>query len=164
MKVNCHIIVGLGETDRELVELFYLLRSEQIAGYLFSFNPEPGTVMQDVSRAPLHRLRRVQLVKYLIENHDLESAALHFDEQGAISRIEAPEALLQSAVNSGLPFMTNGCPDREGKVACNRPYGSYRPGEEYRDYPFQPDANDVQVIRQQIQLYDVWPGAHHVAG
>ncbi len=157
MRVNCHIIVGLGETDRELVNLFYQLHSEQIAGYLFSFNPEPGTVMQDVSQAPIHRLRRIQLVKYLIESYNLPREALQFDEWDAISRIDAPEDIIRTATDSGLPFMTDGCPDRTGEMACNRPYGSYRPGEEYRDYPFQPNVDDVQVIHNQIRLYEVWP-------
>jgi biotin synthase len=156
MKVNCHIIVGLGETDRELVDMFYQLKSEQIAGYLFSFNPEPGTAMQDASRAPIHRMRRIQLVKYLIENKDLPREALSFDEDESISRLDAPDTMVEVAVNTGLPFMTNGCPDRSGEVACNRPYGSYRPGEEYRDYPFQPDMNDIVVIRQQMKLEEVW--------
>ena len=52
-KVNFHVIVGLGETDRDLVELFYQLKEEQICGYLFSFNPEPGTRMQNVPRTPI---------------------------------------------------------------------------------------------------------------
>lgn len=156
MKVNCHIIVGLGETDKELVDMFYQLKEEQIAGYLFSFNPEPGTVMQDVSRSPIHRMRRIQLVKYLIENKDLPREALTFDADGNIFRLDAPDTMVEVAVNTGLPFMTNGCPDRAGKVACNRPYGSYRPGEEYRDYPFVPDMNDIVVIRQQMKLEEVW--------
>jgi len=156
LKVNCHIIVGLGETDRDLFELFYRLKSEQIAGYLFSFNPEPGTVMQDVPRAPIDRLRRIQLVKYLIEHHDLPRGAVHFDEQDAIARLDAPQATIRAAVESGVPFMTNGCPDRTGQVACNRPYGSYRPGEAYRDYPFRPDAGDLAVINQQMRLDPIW--------
>src|SRR6266496_336687 len=156
MRVNCHIIVGLGETDRELVDMFFHLKKEQIADYLFSFNPEPGTVMQDLSRSPIHRMRRIQLVKHLIENQDLSRDALLFDEAGNILRLDASETMIDVAVNTGLPFMTNGCPDRAGEVACNRPYGSYRPGEEYRDYPFQPNANDLIVIRQQMRLEDVW--------
>ncbi len=52
--------------------------------------------------------------------------------------------------------LTNGCPDRSGKMACNRPYGSYRPGEEYRDYPFLPNTDDLIVIRQQMRLDEVW--------
>ena len=156
MKVNCHIIVGLGETDKELVDMFYQLKSEQIAGYLFSFNPEPGTVMQDLSRSPIHRMRRIQLVKYLVENKDLPREALSFDEEGNIARLHAPEMVVEVAVNTGLPFMTNGCPDRAGEVACNRPYGSYRPGEEYRDYPFVPNMDDLVIIRQQMRLEEIW--------
>lgn len=156
LKVNCHIIVGLGETDRELVDMFYQLQQEQIAGYLFSFNPEPGTVMQDVSRPPIHRMRRIQLVKYLIENLDLPTDTLSFDAAGNLIGLDAPGTVVDIAVNTGLPFMTNGCPDRAGEVACNRPYGSYRPGEEYRDYPFQPNALDLVVIRQQMRLEEVW--------
>jgi biotin synthase-related radical SAM superfamily protein len=155
-KVNCHIIVGLGETDRELIDLFYQLKSEQIASYLFSFNPEPGTAMQHSPRAPLQRWRRIQLAKYLIENHDLPREALAFDAQGNLRGIDAPDLLVETAIDTGLPFMTNGCPDRHGVMACNRPYGSYRPGEEFRDYPFQPDSAEVIIIRQQMRLEEIW--------
>lgn len=151
MRVNCHLIVGLGETDRELVELFYQLKSEQIAAYLFSFNPEPGTVMQDVARAPIHRLRRIQLVKFLIEGRDLPREAVEFDDEGNLARMPTADAEL----DSGIPFMTNGCPDREGNVACNRPFGSYRPGEEFRDYPFVPNRDDVAEIRRQMRPEEV---------
>ena len=156
MKVNCHIIVGLGETDRDLVELFYQLKSEQIAGYLFSFHPEPGTVLQDTPQASIHRLRRIQLVKYLVESQDLPREAIQFDDRGMINSLEAPETMVEVSVGSGLPFMTNGCPDREGALACNRPYGSYRPGEEYRDYPFQPKKEDLTVIQNEMRLDEIW--------
>jgi biotin synthase len=161
LKVNCHIIVGLGETDRELVDLFYRLKAEQIAGYLFSFNPEPGTAMQAVPRAPLHRWRRIQLTKYLIENHDLPRAAIEFDEAGDITRLNAPGLRVEVAINTGMPFMTNGCPDRHGVMACNRPYGSYRPGEEFRDYPFPPTADDLIQIRQHMRLEEIWQMANN---
>jgi biotin synthase len=156
MKVNCHIIVGLGENDRDLVNLFYQLKSEQIAGYLFSFNPEPGTTMQDAPRAPIQRWRRIQLVKYLIENYDLPPDAIEFDDEGNLSQLDAPDIVVDAAIDTGLPFMTNGCPDRNGVMACNRPYGSYRPGEEFRDYPFVPTPDDLVVIRKQMQLKEVW--------
>lgn len=155
MNVNLHVIVGIGETDRDLVELFYQLRGEQIAAYLFSFNPEPGTALQDAPRAPLHRHRRIQLVKYLIEQHDLPRAAIAFDEPGAIARLDAPDELVQAAIDGGLPFMTNGCPDRHGVMTCNRPYGSYRPGEPFRDYPFRPNADDIDVIRRELRLEEL---------
>lgn len=152
MKVNLHVIVGIGETDRDLVELFYQLRDKQIAAYLFAFNPEPGTALEHAPRAPLHRHRRIQLVKYLIEHDALPRAAIGFDAHGSIERLDAPDDLVEAAIASGLPFMTNGCPDRHGVMACNRPYGSYRPGEAFRDYPFLPNPDDIAVIRRELRL------------
>jgi biotin synthase len=154
-KVNAHVIVGLGESDRDLVELFYQLESEQIAAYLFSFNPEPGTGMAAVPRAPISRLRRIQLTKHLIERKGLPREAIEFDENGAIRRVHAPSAFIDTCIEEGTPFMTNGCPDKNGKLACNRPFGSYRPGEEFRDYPFQPTAEDLQVIRGQMRAAEI---------
>jgi biotin synthase-related radical SAM superfamily protein len=151
-RVNCHVIVGLGETDRDLVELFYQLKREEVAAYLFSFNPEPGTEMAAVPRAPIGRWRRIQLVKHLIERRDLPREAVEFDGEGAIARLPVPAPEVDAAIDDGVAFMTNGCPDRTGKVACNRPFGSYRPGEEFRDYPFPPAPADLAVIRAQLRL------------
>mgnify|MGYP003999800513 CR=1 FL=1 len=152
MNVNCHLIVGLGETDKELVDMFYKLKSEEISGYLFSFNPEPGTTLQHETRQPIQRHRRVQLAKYLIEEKNVERDVFQFDKNGFIASIESEEELIQNSIDEGLPFMTNGCPDREGVMACNRPYGSYRPGEEFRDYPFKPTGDELNIIREQMQL------------
>jgi biotin synthase len=71
--------------------------------------------------------------------------------------VRAPRALIDECINGGTPFMTNGCPDRSGKVACNRPFGGYRPGEEFRDYPFQPTSDDVEVIRAQARFDEIAP-------
>ena len=151
-KVNCHIIIGLGETDRDLIEMFFNCHLKKIACYLFSFNPEPGTVMEHAPRQPIKRHRRVQLAKYLIEGKGLNREAIQFDENGFISAIESEDTFIRNTIEEGLPFMTNGCPDRDGVMACNRPYGSYRPGEEYRDYPFRPTGDELSVIREQMQL------------
>ena len=154
-RVNCHIVVGLGETDQELVELFHKLKAKEVAGYLFSFNPEPGTAMADRPRAPLHRLRRIQLVKYLIEESDLDAGAVEFDSDGAMTRLSATGNQVDEAITSGTPFRTDGCPDKQGEVACNRPYGSYRPGEAFRDYPFLPILDDTVRIRHELRLEEI---------
>ena len=62
---------------------------------------------------------------------------------------------LEKVIENGVAFMTDGCPDRHGKMACNRPYGSYRPGEEFRDYPFLPQQKDLKVIRNEMKLQEV---------
>jgi len=58
-------------------------------------------------------------------------------------------------VSDGTAFMTNGCPGEKGESGCTRPYGSYRPAEPFRDYPFVPTASDLKEIRQQLWLDDV---------
>jgi biotin synthase len=155
MKVNCHVMVGLGETDEDLVDLFYRLRAEAIAAYLFSFNPEPGTAMSADPRAPLVRWRRIQLTKYLIEQQDLPREAVRFDASGGLAAVEAPRGLVARCLDEGLAFMTGGCPDRNGKLACNRPFGSYRPGEAFRDYPFVPGEADRPVIRAETRYEEL---------
>ena len=154
-KVNAHVVVGLGESDRDLVTLFEQLHREQIAAYLFSFNPEAGTAMGDLPRPDLARWRRIQLTKYLIEHKGLAGDAVQFDEQGFIVRVQAPASLIETCLAEGTPFMTDGCPDEGGTLACNRPFGSYRPGEEFRDYPFQPTEEDLAVIRSETRLEEI---------
>ncbi len=155
MNINCHVIVGLGETDCDLIKLFFELKAEQIEAYVFSFNSEPGTTMQHVSRQPIKRHRRVQLAKHLIETTDLPDSAFMCNEEGMLTYIAAPLRMIEDAIAAGVGFMTDGCPDRGGEMCCNRPYGSYRPGEEFREYPFLPNADDVRVIREQIAVEEL---------
>jgi hypothetical protein len=44
-------------------------------------------------------------------------------------------------------------------MACNRPYGSYRPSEPFRDYPFRPRPADLADIRRQLALEEIAGGA-----
>ena len=48
----------------------------------------------------------------------------------------------------GEPFMTSGCPGRDGKVACNRPYGNERPSGPIRNFPFMPEPDDIDEIQK----------------
>lgn len=151
-KVNCHVLVGLGETDRDLIDLFLRLRDRQIYAYLFSFNPEPDSRMGLHPRAPLRRWRWIQLAKFLIETERFGWEHFRFDENGMLTTILGPEEGIQRAVVSGLPFVTNGCPGKQGELGCTRPYGSYRPSEPFRDYPLAPDAQDLREICTQMGI------------
>ncbi len=50
-KVNCHTLVGLGESDRDLMGIFARLLERQVFSYLFCFNPEPDSRMAAAPRA-----------------------------------------------------------------------------------------------------------------
>ena len=64
----------------------------------------------------------------------------------------ADRAAVEAVVDQGVAFMTNGCPGEKGEPGCTRPYGSYRPAEPFRDYPFVPDARDLRDIRAHLAL------------
>ncbi len=154
-KVNVHTLVGLGESDQDLVALFVAMRDRQIFSYLFCFNPEPGSRMAAHPQPSLRRWRRVQLARYLVEAEDYGLDRFGFDSRGGIVRLRASRPAVEAVVAEGTAFMTNGCPGENGAPGCTRPYGSYRPTEAFRDYPFLPAASDLEEIRRQLRLEDL---------
>jgi lipoyl synthase len=151
-KVNVHTLVGLGETDHDLIETFVALRDKQIFSYLFCFNPEPDSRMASHPKSPLARWRRVQLAKHLIETEGYGLDQFDFDADGGLAHLRAERSAVEAVVDQGVAFMTNGCPGEKGEPGCTRPYGSYRPAEPFRDYPFVPAAGDLRDIRAQLAL------------
>jgi biotin synthase len=151
-KVNCHTLVGLGESDRDLLALFDRLLGRQIFSYLFCFNPEPDSRMAAHPKSAIKRWRRVQLAKFLLEEVGLPPGAFGFDAAGALASIAAPRALVDDAVDAGWAFMTNGCPGEAGEPGCTRPMGSWRASEAPRDFPYRPGAAEVAAIRAELAL------------
>lgn len=158
-KVNVHTLVGLGETDEDLVRIFCRLRDQQILSYLFCFNPEPDSRMAEQPKSTVGRWRRIQLAKHLVETEGYDVSRFTFDDAGALATVDAAADEVEQVVESGTPFMTDGCPGAGGEPGCTRPYGSYRPTEPFRDFPFQPTAEDLTDIRAQLRLADIVPTA-----
>ncbi|MCF6360158.1 MAG: radical SAM protein [Cyclobacteriaceae bacterium] len=157
-KVNVHTVVGLGESDKDMMDVFFHLFDNQIFPYLFSFNPEPDSRMGDWERADIKRWRRIQLIKHLIEKYDLKPEALAYDADGNLTSLKVDEGKINEVIehlDKGIPFMTDGCPGPDGEVGCTRPYGSYKPSEQYRDFPFQPSSNDVVQIKKELELEEI---------
>ena len=158
-KVNIHTVVGLGETDKDLIDMFVYLKEHQILPYLFSFNPEPDSRMAFSEKASITRWRRIQLVKHLIEKYEFPADAVSYDDKGMIRKMEIRGQYIARAIedlDAGIPFMTNGCPSEGGEEAgCSRPYGSYRPSESFRDFPFQPEVDDMHLIRTELALQEI---------
>jgi biotin synthase len=160
-KVSCHIIVGIGETDKELSEIFFHIKSLKAMIHLFSFYPETYSLMAKRRRPSLKRFRRAQLLCYLIENEIITPDSLDFDSKGRLIGIrevrrDRPLGLsIKKAIKSGRPFLTGGCPSSNGDIACNRPFGSYRPGEPFRDFPFQPTEQDIREIKRELSLGEI---------
>jgi biotin synthase len=116
--------------------------------------------MAGARRPSLFRWRRIQLLKHLLENRRIALDAVSYNSRGAIARARLPRQVVDHAIEEGVAFMTNGCPDQHtGLVSCTRPFGSYRPSEPFRDYPFPPIAEDKKDIRRQLRL-DRWVAEH----
>ncbi len=163
-KVNCHVLVGLGDSDRDILQFTVHVKSRQILAYLFHFYPEPDSRMARSRRPSLLRSRKIQLLKYLLETDKITLEQISFDKKGAVIEAVVKREIVDQAIDSGLPFMTNGCPDQaSGMVSCTRPFGSYRPGEPFRDYPLLPTEEDRGQIRRQLRL-SRWLDAYRGAG
>lgn len=155
-KANAHIVVGLGETDRELALLFDILIRHGVRPFLFSFYPEPGSRMEKARRPSLKRYRMLKLVKYLMEEGRLSSHMIKCDDSGKIIGTGMSWDDVDEVIEDGSAFMTDGCSKADGSLACNRPFGGYRPGEAFRDFPFLPLAEDKMEIRRSLKMSEVF--------
>lgn len=146
-QAGVHLIVGLGETEAEMVNTISRAHRMGAMTHLFSFYPEGGSLMQDSQPPALGTYRRVQLARYLINEGIIDIEDIHFSPEGKIvdfGRDITPYIL------TGEAFMTSGCPGEDGQVACNRPFGNERASEPMRNYPYLPGAEEIGIILPQI--------------
>lgn len=145
-KVSVHLIVGLGETEKEMVDAIQTVYCMGANPNLFAFYPEQGSPLEKLAQPSIGQYRRVQLARYLIAN-GADNMQMKFNSAGQLIDFGTD---IDPAITSGLPFRTSGCPDLLGETACNRPYGNERPGELLYNYPFQPTGEDLKLIRSQV--------------
>jgi biotin synthase-related radical SAM superfamily protein len=148
--IGIHLMAGIGETEAELVQTMRRVKNIGAQTHLFSFFAEKNSAMRNVPQPPMGQYRRMQLARHIIETfHDADRGFI-FDEQGRLVDFGLPPTEIEAVIAKGEAFMTSGCPGRDGKVACNRPYGNCLPGPDIRNYPFKPDAEDLERVRSQI--------------
>jgi lipoyl synthase len=145
-----HLICGLGETERQMTAAISRARTMGGSTHLFSFFPERGSAMEEVSPPSIGSYRRIQLARWLIDNDRTSEDRMLFDREGKILHFGLSQTDLEEVIQSGSPFETSGCPGPDGKVACNRPYGNEKPGGEIRNFPFPPEPEDVNRILTEL--------------
>lgn len=149
--VGSHFIVGLGETEEEMVRAFQQVRNLGGVNHLFSFYPESGTALANEVPPPIDQYRRIQLAAELIDRGISDYLHFKFDPHtGRIVNFGVSQADLDQMIDQGQAFMTRGCTGEDGCVACNRPFANSAPGPSLRNYPFSPDSEDIELIRQQM--------------
>lgn len=146
-QVSVHFIVGLGESEQEMVMALQQIHDLGAVGHLFSFYPEPGSALAERSAPSIGRYRRMQLARYVIMNDFASAKTMGFNRSEQISDFGIE---VETFVASGQPFRTSGCPGHDGETACNRPYGNERPGTTLANYPFVPNKRDVEQIRGEL--------------
>ena len=145
-----HFVTGLGETEQEMVEIIQKVQNMGGWTHLFSFYPEPNSQMAEYPQPPMDQYRRIQLARYLIDTGMTKADTFAYDNEGRITDFGVPGETLDSVIGAGEAFRTSGCPGYDGEVACNRPYANSRPGPNIRNFPFVPEAEDIQRIRTQM--------------
>lgn len=151
--VSIHLIVGLGETEEEFLSTVQRVYDAGAEAHLFAHYPEAGSPLEHLGRPSLERYRRVQLSRYLIHDGHASFDDFSFDEAGRVADFGVPMDVVESVVEEGKAFMTSGCRGESCDVACNRPYGNERPGEEeLRNYPFTPEEGDRELIRERLGM------------
>jgi lipoyl synthase len=151
-KFGAHIIVGMGETESDVLRLVQQLVDLGGHSHMFCFFPEKGSLMDHLPATPREQWRRVQLARYLIDYRGARVENMRFDEQGRVRDYGIAQSELETIVGEGIAFRTSGCPGkfRDDVSACDRPYGDSPPSN-IASFPFQPNATDLRRIRRQLR-------------
>lgn len=151
-KFGAHIIVGMGETEHDVLSLVQKLVDMGGHSHLFCFFPEKGSLMDHLPATPREQWRRVQLARYLIDYRGGRVEKMQFDGAGRVVDYGIAQSELDAIVGEGIAFRTSGCPGkfRDDVSACDRPYGDSPPSN-IASYPFQPNGHDLRKIRRQLR-------------
>lgn len=152
-KFGAHLIVGMGESEHDVISVIQQLRDIGGHSHMFCFFPEKGSLMDHLPATPRDQWRRVQLARYLIDYCGVRIDHMTFDEFGRVAGFGLPQAELDAIIDGGLPFRTSGCPGKfqEDISACDRPYGDSPPSN-IASFPFQPNKGDLRKVRSQLGM------------
>ena len=152
-KFGAHIIVGMGETENEVLSLVQQLVDIGGHSHMFCFFPEKGSLMDHLPATPRDQWRRVQLARYLIDYAGVRVEQMTFDDKGRVRDFGLPNGELDNIIDTGIAFRTSGCPGKfaDDISACDRPYGDSPPSD-IASYPFQPMKKDIKNIRKQLKV------------
>ena len=145
--VSTHLIVGLGETEKEVAQIIQKCVDMSVLPALFAFTPIPGTTLENRSPPPLESYRRVQLGRFLILKGLSTFEAMKFDNEDKIIGFGLTNRELKSTIESAEPFLTSGCKD------CNRPFYNEKPSGPIYNYPKKLNKEELEKIKQQFKCY-----------
>jgi biotin synthase len=128
-ETTCHIMIGLGETDKEALEFIEFLNDKGIKVALFAYFKGKETVVD------LPRYRVIQIARYFIEKN---KGKFNY-EADKLTDLEIP-------FFSKDAFLTSGCPN------CNRPFYNERVTKIY-NYPYILSDENAKKALKEAQNY-----------
>jgi len=144
--VSTHLIVGLGETEEEVVKTIQWCVDMGVYPGLFAFTPIPGTALEAHSQPSISHYRRIQIAHYLITRGRIRYEEMLLNEERTLKDFGIPREQVWQIIRTGKPFLTSGCP------GCNRPYYNERPSGPLYNYPRQPLPEEIVEIEKQIRF------------
>lgn len=142
-RISTHLIVGLGETEEEMVHMLQKMWQMQVTVGLFAFTPVPGTRLSGQKPPALDAYRRMQAANYLLEQGLLDVNQCLF-EKGQLIDFGLTREQLAEYLETGKAFQTSGCPD------CNRPYYNEKPGGVMYNFPRPLEKIEIQEAIDQV--------------
>jgi biotin synthase len=143
-KVSTHFIVGLGETEKEMIKVVQRCVDMGVLPALFAFTPIEGTALRNMPQPPVQAYRRMQIAQSLVVSGLARAEKMRFDEKGRLADYGTGRQTLRRLIESGEPFRTSGCSD------CNRPYYNEKPSGPIYNYPRKLEQGEIEEIRKQI--------------
>jgi biotin synthase len=144
--VSTHVIVGLGETEKEAVETIQRCVDLGVLPALFAFTPIRGTALEGSSPPKLESYRRVQLARHLISSGKVKFSGVSFGANGELTDYGLPTQDIEQVIKDGVAFRTSGCPD------CNRPYYNEKPSGPIYNYPKMPSKAEIEKIKTELSI------------
>lgn len=145
--VTTHVIVGLGESEKDILKLIKKLSDLDILVSLFAFTPIKGTRLEHLPQPELSIFRKVQLSRYLIIEEDKEVQDFAFNQEGSLVNINISKQKLKNIIDDTDAFLTSGCP------GCNRPYYTSRPSGPIYNYPRNLSEKEKEEIYKLLEKY-----------
>jgi biotin synthase len=142
--VSTHLIVGLGETEKEVTDIIQWCVNMDILPAMFAFTPVCGTVLEKNTQPDILSYRRLQLARYLLVYGITRLEQIHFNTTGKITSFKVNSDVLENIINSGQPFQTSGCPN------CNRPFYNEKPRGPLYNYPRILSKKEIAEIKKQL--------------
>jgi biotin synthase len=143
-RVSTHLIVGLGETERQMIKTMQDCVDMTVLPGLFAFTPIPGTALAKEKRPSIEVYRQIQVARHLILHGITRYEDMSFDGKGFLTGFGVDGETLMKVIEAGEPFLTSGCP------GCNRPFYNEKPSGPIYNYPRKLTEEELAYIANQL--------------